>query len=187
MKMNGSSNSAVKLWTLKTRNDIYKNSKSHQTNKDWTGNWETRVQSPVWAKSLTPGLALINHFYEMIISVRIDCCADTWLEFLLYSFIQICQWKNQVIISHNFQPNELSYSQYHIAYWVFEIFEQQILIIYYYSKRLFEVLIKNKIIWSYLESQGIIEPSDLKLGGAKVLAIVEHNPSKEHQRFFNPT
>jgi len=27
------------------------------------------------AKSLTPGFALINHFYEMIISVWIDCCA----------------------------------------------------------------------------------------------------------------
>jgi len=37
-----------------------------------TENWETGVQYPVWAKSLTPGFALINHFYEMIISVAID-------------------------------------------------------------------------------------------------------------------
>jgi len=28
-------------------------------------------------KSLTPGFALMNHLYEMIISVRIDCCAET--------------------------------------------------------------------------------------------------------------
>jgi len=27
-----------------------------------TENWETGVQSPVWAKSLTPRFALINHF-----------------------------------------------------------------------------------------------------------------------------
>jgi len=35
-------------------------------------NWEAGVQSLVWEKSLTPGFALINNFYEMIISVRID-------------------------------------------------------------------------------------------------------------------
>jgi len=32
---------------------------------------------PSLGKSLTPRFALINHFYEMIISVRIDCCAET--------------------------------------------------------------------------------------------------------------
>jgi len=51
------------------------------TEAEWleqlTENWETRVQSLGWAKSLTPGFALINHFYEMIFSVRIDCCAET--------------------------------------------------------------------------------------------------------------
>jgi len=36
-----------------------------------------RVRSPVWAKSLTPGFALMNHLFEMINSVRIDCCAET--------------------------------------------------------------------------------------------------------------
>jgi len=36
-----------------------------------------RVQSLAWAKSLTPGFALMNNFFEMIISVRIDCCAET--------------------------------------------------------------------------------------------------------------
>jgi len=40
-------------------------------------------------KSLTPGFALINHFYEMILSVRIDCCAELELNDLLYSSIHI--------------------------------------------------------------------------------------------------
>jgi len=43
---------------------------------DWE--LETGVQSPGWAKSLTPGFALMNHFQKMIISVRIDFCAETW-------------------------------------------------------------------------------------------------------------
>jgi len=41
----------------------------------WLRTRRCRVQSPPWAKSLTPRFALINHFCEMIISVRIDCCA----------------------------------------------------------------------------------------------------------------
>jgi len=41
-------------------------------------NWlRYRVQSLSWAKSLTPGFALINHFFEIINSVKIDCCAET--------------------------------------------------------------------------------------------------------------
>jgi len=32
---------------------------------------------PALSKIFDPGFALINHFYEMIISVRIDCCAET--------------------------------------------------------------------------------------------------------------
>jgi len=54
---------------------------------DWElGDW---VQSLAWAKSLTPGFALVNHIYEMIISVRIDCCAETWLELSLTNKIFI--------------------------------------------------------------------------------------------------
>jgi len=40
------------------------------------GEMGDRVQSPAWAKSLTPGFALLNHFFEMVNSVRIDFCAD---------------------------------------------------------------------------------------------------------------
>jgi len=59
---------------------------------------ETGVQSPVWTKSLTPGLALINHIWKMIISVRIDCSGETWLELsLTHSFIFIKWW-------HSIQP-----------------------------------------------------------------------------------
>jgi len=37
----------------------------------------------------------------MIISVRFDCCAETWSEL---SLILIYQIENQVTIRHNFQP-----------------------------------------------------------------------------------
>jgi len=37
------------------------------------GDWGS---TPVWAKSLTPGFDIINH-YQMVTSIRIDCCAET--------------------------------------------------------------------------------------------------------------
>jgi len=40
-------------------------------------NWETGVQSLAWAKSLTPGFAIIKHFYDLVISVRIESHAET--------------------------------------------------------------------------------------------------------------
>jgi len=52
-------------------------------------NWETGVQSLVWAKSLTPGLAFINPFYEMIISVRIDSCVDYLIWIICYTLFLI--------------------------------------------------------------------------------------------------
>jgi len=48
-----------------------------------TGNWKIEFQSLVWAKYSIPGFALINYFHKMIILVRTDCLAKTWLEFLL--------------------------------------------------------------------------------------------------------
>jgi len=57
-------------------------------------NWETGLQSLVLAKSMIPRFALINHFYEMILSVRIDCCAETWLEWYQNSLIYIYQKKS---------------------------------------------------------------------------------------------
>jgi len=47
---------------------------------NWVRTWGYRVESLAWAKSLTPGFAIINHFYEMILPLRIDWCTDTWLE-----------------------------------------------------------------------------------------------------------
>jgi len=43
----------------------------------WPNGYSNLVLSSVWAKSLTPGLALINNFQKMVISFRIDCCAET--------------------------------------------------------------------------------------------------------------
>jgi len=53
-----------------------------------------RLGFKVWGKSLTPGFALLYHFYEMIISVRI---VDTWLELSLthlFLFIKkkVAEW-----------------------------------------------------------------------------------------------
>jgi len=53
--------------------------------KQLAENCETGVQSPVFAKCLTPEFSLINHFYEMIISIWIDCCAEAWLKKYLSS------------------------------------------------------------------------------------------------------
>jgi len=47
--------------------------------------WVRTGRYSVW--SLTPGFAFTIHFYEMIVSFRVDCCADTWLELSLNSFI----------------------------------------------------------------------------------------------------
>jgi len=66
-----------------------------------TENWETGVQSLVWAKSLTPGFALINHFYLTIMSQSgLIVMQKLRLELSLTLIYQI---ENQVTIRHNFQ------------------------------------------------------------------------------------
>jgi len=61
---------------------------------NWLRTGRYRVQYPGRAKSLTPGFALINHFFEMINSVRIDCCSETWLKLSLNSFFTFINWKS---------------------------------------------------------------------------------------------
>jgi len=60
-----------------------------------TENWGNGVQTPVWAKSLTPGFGLMNHFYEMIFSVTINCPAENLIRMiftLIYSHLS--NWKS---------------------------------------------------------------------------------------------
>jgi len=46
--------------------------------KPTTANFSSQSDaSGFWAKSLTPGFCLMNHFHKMISSVKIDCCGET--------------------------------------------------------------------------------------------------------------
>jgi len=54
---------------------------------NWLRTGRSRVWSLATAKSLTPGFALINHFFEMIISVRVDCCSENLIRIISYILI----------------------------------------------------------------------------------------------------
>jgi len=65
-----------------------------------TENWETGVQSLVWAKIFDPWIWLnYNHFQWMITLVRIDCCEETWL---IINFKDLSSYSQHFLI-HNFQ------------------------------------------------------------------------------------
>jgi len=67
-----------KTCTSYTRSKCWWSNWAH-CNDNWLRTERYGVWSLAWAKSLTSEFTLINHYYAMIISVRIDCSVETWL------------------------------------------------------------------------------------------------------------